>query len=42
MDNVKNDLYYVRLIQEDLEFIIKQMKDVDPEELAQNELLLIQ
>ena len=39
MDNVKNDLYYIRKVREDLSFIIKYMKDVDEEELAQNELL---
>ncbi len=39
MDNLKNDLYFVRKIQEDLAFIIKHMKDVDEEELAHNELL---
>lgn len=39
MDNVKNDLYYVHKIQEDLAFIMRHMKDVDAEELARNELL---
>ena len=39
MDNIKNDLYYVNKIQEDLAFIIKHMKDVDEDELAHNELL---
>lgn len=40
MDNLKNDQYFVRKIQEDLAFIIKYMKNVDGEELAHNELLL--
>ena len=35
MDNLKNDQYFVRKIQEDLAFIIKHMKNVDEEELAQ-------
>ncbi len=39
MDNVKDDLYFIRKIQEDLAFIIKHMRDVDSEELARNELL---
>ena len=39
MDNVKNDLYYVHKIQEDLAFIMRYMKDVNSEELARNELL---
>ena len=38
MDNVKNDLYYVHKIQEDLAFIMRYMKDVNSEELAHNEL----
>ena len=37
MDNLKNDQYFVRKIQEDLAFIIKHMKNVDGEELAHNE-----
>ena len=40
MDNLKNDQYFVRKIQEDLAYIIKHMKNVDGEELAHNELLL--
>ena len=39
MDNVKDDLYFIRKIQEDLAFIIKHMRDVESEELARNELL---
>ena len=39
LDNVKNDLYYISKIQEDLNFIVKHMKDVDLEELATYELL---
>ena len=39
MDNVKNDLYYVRKIQDDLSFIMKHMEGVNEEELASNELL---
>lgn len=39
MDNAKDDLYYIRKIQEGLIFIMRYMKDTDEEELAQNELL---
>ncbi len=39
MDNVKNDLYYVHKIQEDLAFIMRYMKNVDAEEFPRNELL---
>ena len=38
MDYVKNDLYYVHKIQEDLAFIMRYMKDVNSEEIAHNEL----
>lgn len=33
MDNVKNDRYYIQKIQNDLQFIVQHMKDVDIEEL---------
>ncbi len=33
MDNVKNDRYYIQKIENDLEFIVQHMKDVDIEEL---------
>ena len=39
MDNIKNDLYFIRKLQEDLTFIMKYMRDTDEEELAHNELL---
>ena len=31
MDNAKDDLYYIRKIQEDLIFIMRYMKDTDEE-----------
>lgn len=40
MDNVKNDNYYILRIRQDLEFIVIHMKDVDIEELNENEILL--
>lgn len=40
MDNVKNDNYYIQKIRLDLEFIVIHMKDVDIEELNENEILL--
>ena len=40
MDNVKNDNYYIQKIRQDLEFIVIHMKDVDIEELNENEILL--
>ncbi len=39
MDNVKNDRYYIQKIQNDLQFIVQHMKDVDIEELNANEIL---
>ena len=39
MDNVKNDNYYILKIRQDLEFIVIHMKDVDIEELNENEIL---
>ena len=33
MDNIKTDNYYIQKIQQDLEFIVKHMKNVDIEEL---------
>lgn len=39
MDNVKNDNYYIQKIRQDLEFIVIHMKDVDIEELNENEIL---
>lgn len=40
MDNVKNDNYYIQKIRLDLEFIVIHMKNVDIEELNENEILL--
>ena len=40
MDNVKNDNYYIEKIKTDLEFIVLHMKNVDIEELNENEILL--
>ena len=39
MDNVKKDNYYIQKIRQDLEFIVIHMKDVDIEELNENEIL---
>ena len=38
MDNVKNDNYYIQKIRQDLEFIVIHMKDVDIEELNENDI----
>ncbi|MCR5211408.1 MAG: DUF86 domain-containing protein [Lachnospiraceae bacterium] len=40
MDNSKNDNYYLDKIRTDIEFIIVHMKDVDLQELNDNEVLL--
>ena len=40
MDNLKNDTYYIQKIIQDLNFIVLHMKDVDIEELNDNEVLL--
>ena len=40
MDNIKNDTYYTQKIRKDLEFIVTHMRDVDIEELNENEVLL--
>ena len=40
MDNHKNDNYYLNKIRTDIEFIIAHMKDVDLQELNDNEVLL--
>lgn len=40
MDNVKNDSYYISKIKQDLSFIVNHMKDVNIEELNNNEVLL--
>ena len=40
MDNTKNDNYYLNKIRTDIEFIIIHMKDVDLQELNDNEILL--
>ena len=40
MDNIKNDAYYIQRICHDLQFIVKYMKNVDIEELQENEILL--
>ena len=39
MDNVKNDLYYIQKIKQDIIFINTQMNGVDAEELICNDLL---
>lgn len=39
MDNVKNDLYYIQKIQDDLLFIMTHMDGINEEGLANNELL---
>ena len=40
MDNIKNDHYYELKLKEDLAFIVNHMKNVDKEELSNNEVLL--
>ena len=40
MDNVKNDLYYIRKLREDLAFIVAHTKEITFEELGTNEILL--
>lgn len=40
MDNIKNDHYYLEKIKTDLAFIVKHMKDIDLQELNENEVLL--
>ncbi len=40
MDNIKNDNYYIHKLQQDLNFIIMHMRNVDLEELNKNEILL--
>ena len=40
MDNVKNDRYYAYKIQQDLEFIVLHMKNIDITEFSTNEILL--
>lgn len=39
MDNVKNDVYYVNRIYNDLDFITRHMKGVDSEAFSENEIL---
>ena len=40
MDNIKTDDYYIQKIRKDLEFIVLHMKNIDMEELNNNEILL--
>ncbi len=40
MDNIKNDQYYLEKIKKDIAFIVIHMKDVDLQELHENEVLL--
>ena len=40
MDNVKNDLYYIKKLRDDLSFIVAHTKDITFEELGTNEILL--
>ncbi|MCR5101391.1 MAG: DUF86 domain-containing protein [Butyrivibrio sp.] len=40
MDNIKNDHYYLGKIKNDLSFIVDHMRDVDLQELNENEVLL--
>ena len=40
MDNTKNDHYYLVKNKTDLAFIVAHMKDVDAQELNDNEILL--
>lgn len=38
MDNTKNDHYYLEKIKTDIGFIVTHMKDVDLQELNENEV----
>jgi uncharacterized protein with HEPN domain len=40
MDNTKNDFYYIQKIKSDLKFIVSHMRNVELEELNENEILL--
>ncbi len=40
MDNTKNDQYYLEKIKTDIGFIVAHMKDVDLQELNENEVFL--
>lgn len=40
MDNIKNDHYYLEKIKTDITFIVTHMKDVDLQDLNDNEVLL--
>ena len=40
MDNVKNDTYFANKIRDDLIFIVNYTKNIDEEELSNNEILL--
>jgi len=40
MNNPKNDAYYIQKVLTDINFIIKQMKEVSVDELQTNEILL--
>ena len=40
MDNIKNDDYYLNRIITDITFIVNHMKNVDLQELHDNEILL--
>ncbi len=40
MDNTKNDQYYLDKIKADIAFIVAHMKDVDTQELNDNEIML--
>ncbi len=39
MDNIKNDQYFIRRITDDLDFVVRHMKDVNAETFSNNELL---
>lgn len=40
MNNIKDDVYYIQKVRNDLAFIEKHMQNVDVEELNTNEILL--
>lgn len=40
MDNVKNDEYYIQKIRTDLSFIVEHTRNIDLDELCENEILL--
>ena len=40
MDNTKGNIYYIRKMIADLEFLIKHTREISYKELAENEILI--